>query len=235
MTKLKNLLLDGNQPCIAVVVTDQEINEDIVKQGIDVLEIRVDLFQDLDKEHIQENIQQRQKTGIPLILTVRTDSQEGAEPHNGISEDFKCQIFENCISLIDAVDIELTSPILSKVIALARKHQKTIIISSHNFNTTPQKDVLESILTQAKEKKADIIKIAAMAHSLDDVRMLAAFTIRHRDEEIITMSLGEKGAISRLAFPAMGTLLTYSYIGKPSAPGQIPLKTLQEHLKVYYS
>ncbi len=235
MIKSQNLLLSGKQPHIAVVITDQESNEELTAQGIDVLEVRVDLFRDLDKENIQKNFRHRQQTGIPIILTVRTDPEEGAKSNNSISEDFKFQIFEDFIVCVDAIDIELKSPILFKVVALARKHQKIIIISSHNFDNTPPEDVLESIFTQAKEQKADIVKIAVKANSLNDVRRLSAFTIRHKSDDIITMSLGKRGAISRIAFPAMGSLLTYSHINHPSAPGQIPLKTLQEHLKIYYS
>ncbi len=234
MLTLKNLSLDRKFPRIAVVITDQESNESLISKGIDVLEIRVDLFQNLDLQHIQENIKQRQHTQLPLILTIRTDTAEGAQPNNGISEDFKMQILKDSMEYIDAVDIELTSPLLKQTIELAHQHSKRIIISSHNFNHTPSEEALELIFQKAKEYNADIVKIAAQANALEDVCVLTAFTMKHAKDDIITMSLGEKGKISRLVFPAMGSLLTYSFLGKPSAPGQIPLKKLQEHLKIYY-
>jgi len=232
MIKLRHLTLREGSPHIAVVVTDQDSNADLMAQGIDVLEIRVDLFQNLDSDHVKANITQRAETRIPLILTVRNDPAEGAQANNSISDDLKFQIFQDVIALVDAIDIELSSPLLSSISNLARQHQKVVIVSSHNFKTTPEIKVLEGILENARST-ADIIKIAAQANSMDDVGTLTAFTLKHKNENIITMAIGALGMISRLMFPLMGSLLTYSYIGKPSAPGQIPLKTLQDHLKIY--
>jgi len=60
------------------------------------------------------------------------------------------------------------------------------------------------------------------------------FTYRHRKHPLITMSIGPIGAVSRLVLPAAGSLYTYTFLHKPTASGQVDVKTLKSHLKVYY-
>jgi len=48
------------------------------------------------------------------------------------------------------------------------------------------------------------------------------------------MAMGPVGALSRLFYPAAGSLLTYSSVGEPTAPGQIPLRELALLLTRFY-
>jgi 3-dehydroquinate dehydratase-1 len=231
MTTLGKMLLNST-PRVAVVITDKESNKNIQSLCVDVLEVRVDKFQSCDIDHIKGNILKRKKIGVPLILTIRNAKEEGGISH--ISDSVKLRIFESAAPLVDAIDIELNSLIISKVIKLAKKNKNLIIVSSHNFKDTPRDAELEKIFKNARKKGADIVKIATKANSLDDVNRLMQFTARHKKHHVITMSLGNIGSISRLTFPSAGSLLTYSYVGQPSAPGQIPLDVLQKHLRLYY-
>lgn len=219
-------------PRIAVSITDEESNEQIISKHIDVLEVRIDQFKDYGVEYVRRNIEERTKINIPIILTIRNDESEGGR--TDISDQHKYELFKAVVSSVDAIDIELKSPIVSKVVDLAKKNQKKVIISSHNFVETPNDAELEKILEGAKSEGADIVKMAMYANSAEDVKSFMAFTLKHKDEDIITMSLGSIGSISRLTFLAAGSLLTYSYIGKQSAPGQLPLHRLQDDLRVYY-
>ena len=63
---------------------------------------------------------------------------------------------------------------------------------------------------------------------------MTRWTIDNRSENIITISLGDTGGISRLVFPALGSLITYAYLNNPSGPGQRPLGELREHLRLYF-
>ena len=222
----------NDAPRIAVAISDEERNKALLSMHIDILELRADHFKNLSLEHIRKNILERKKTKIPLILTVRNDKAEGGKGH--ISDQTKLKIFEVATPLVDAIDIELRSAIISKVIAIAKKNKKTVIVSTHNFKETPKEGDLENILNKSIAKGADMVKIAAWAKSLDDVFRLMRFTLEHRHNYLITMSLGTIGSVSRLTFPSVGSLLTYSHLTRPSAPGQIPLKILQQHLRLYY-
>ncbi len=231
MLKIGKTLLNA-VPQIALVVSDREPNALLRPLRIDVLEIRIDQFRRYDLDYIKENVLKRKALGVPLILTIRNTKKEGGMAH--ISDAVKLRIFQTLVPLVDAFDIELSSPIIFKVIQLARKNKKPIIVSAHNFKNTPSPAALEKIFKAAVQKGANIVKIATKANSLDDVNQLWQFTIKHQKDNVITMSLGKIGSISRLVFPAAGSLLTYSHVGNPSAPGQLPLGILQGHVRLYY-
>ncbi|MBI5554659.1 MAG: type I 3-dehydroquinate dehydratase [Elusimicrobia bacterium] len=221
----------GKIPKIAMAITDKEDNKQIKFLNVDILEIRVDQFDNLDPQSIRKSIILRKKTGLPLILTIRSKEEGGQKE---IPNDLKLKIFKNNISSIDAIDIELKSPLLAKIVELAKINRKIIIVSWHDFSRTPKSNILEEILNKALKSGGQIIKIAAKANNAEDFIRLLDFTLKNKNNHLITISLGEIGCISRLIFPKLGSLLTYSYINKPSGPGQIPLEKLQEDFRLYY-
>ncbi|MDE1920254.1 MAG: type I 3-dehydroquinate dehydratase [Candidatus Omnitrophica bacterium] len=223
--------MPNTDSCIALVITDKETNAQIKNLGVGLLELRADLFKKLDAAYIVAQIRRRRLLGKPLLLTLRNQKKEGAL--NEFSDRLKMEIIEEALPLVDAVDIELSSPLLKQVVAMARKLKKKVIVSSHYLQGTPKN--LESILKKSLKAKGDFVKIAAKAGSFDDVMALLAFTRRHRKLNMITMSLGRKGALSRVLFPAAGSRYTYTFLNKPAAEGQIDFPTLKSHLKVYYS
>jgi 3-dehydroquinate dehydratase-1 len=215
---------------IALVITDQETNAQIKSLGVGLLEIRADLFKKLDLPYIVDQIKHRKPLKTPLLLTLRNQKNEGAVKF--FSDDKKWEIISAAIDLVDMIDIELSSPILKKVVSLARKHKKKVIVSSHFLQSMPRD--LGSVYKKSLSIRADIVKIAAKALTFDDVVTMFNFTHRHHKHNLITMSLGPVGAISRLIFPAAGSLYTYTFLNKPTASGQVNVATLKSHLKVYY-
>ena len=230
MVKIGNVALN-RVPRIAIAISDKEDNRSIKSSEVDIVEVRLDQFESLDSRHIKNSIIARKELGIPLILTIRSKAEGGARH---ITDRSKLKIFEDTISLVDAVDIELRSSIVSKVIALAKKNKKVAIVSWHDFKSTPDNRTLVGILRKAKKLGADIVKIAAKANKAEDIVKLLEFTRANKDKNIITISLGSIGAISRLFFPMVGSLITYSYISQPSGSGQLPLEILREQLRLYY-
>ena len=222
----------GKIPRIAASITDRESDKLVKSALIDIAEIRVDKFRKTNLAYVKNAIKTRSKIGVPLILTVRSKAEGGQKD---IPDELKLNIFKECICLVDAVDIELNSPILADVIKIAKKNKKAAIVSWHNFKRTPQAKALKNILDKAKRSGADLIKIAVKANKPDDIDNLTRFTIENRSKNIITISLGKMGSISRLTFPGFGSLITYAYIKSPSGPGQIRLDRMREYLKLYYS
>ena len=222
----------GRKPRIAITVTDREDSPAIKAAHPDILEIRIDQFRKLGPDYVRNIITSKRKAGLPLILTVRSQEEGG---QRRISDKVKLDFFRANISLVDAVDIELKSPLLNEIIHLAKKNKKISLISWHNFKATPDEQALSKILLRAKKKGGDIVKIAAWARTMEDVIRLARWTLENKARNLITISLGGLGSISRLLFPLLGSLITYAYIRKPIAPGQIPLEELREHLRLYYS
>jgi len=215
---------------IALVITDQETNAQIKNLGVGLLELRADLFKKLEPAYILDQIKKRKLLRIPLLLTLRNQKKEGAVKI--FSDGLKMQIITAALPFMDMIDIELSSPLLKQVVAEARKQRVKVIVSSHYLQGMPRD--LNSILKKSLSTRADIVKIAAKANSFDDVMTMLSFTHRHRRHNLITMSLGPLGAISRLVLPAAGSQYTYSFLHKPRASGQVDVKTLKSHMKVYY-
>ncbi len=231
MIKIANLQL-GNAPRIALSVSDRDTPGEIAKYKVDALELRVDSFKTLTVGRIVSKIRDFRKTRLPLILTVRS-KEEGGKRH--IPDGKRLFLFSSLIELVDAVDIELGSAILKDVLKIAKANRKASIISVHDLKRTPSCAELERIFKKAKSLKGDIFKIAVTAASYEDVSRLALFTLTHKKDNIISISMGSKGAVSRIFFPICGSLLTYSYINQPKAKGQIPISELNRQFKLYFS
>ena len=232
MLKLGKTILNGT-PRVAVGFKDN-LSADILQQiedyGLDVVELRIDLYSSFDTQHV---IQEVKKLGkFSSIATIRLE-KEGGEWN--LSEQKRVALFKAIIPYVDAVDIELYSQsILKEVISAAHKAKKLVCVSYHNFDKTPSHSKLTEILKEAKANKADIVKIATLALTRTDVQNLANFTIANKDKNIITIAMGAEGVISRILFPALGSLLTYASLGSSTAPGQLDYSITFDFLRRLY-
>ncbi len=218
-------IVSKNTPGIAAVIDSPLSIETLIgfrEKGVTLLEVRVDLFTEpfgTVREYIKSI---KSAVGLPIIGTIR-------ETKN--NRDSRLDQFEKIMPFVDAVDIELDAAINRDVIF--RAAGKSIIVSEHDFEKTPSVDGLEDIVVRAKEFGADIIKIAVMARNKKDVTRLLAFT-ETRPEKLVTISMGEIGALSRIAAPLFGSLFTYGFVTEAVAPGQVSLDTIIEELKLFY-
>ena len=232
MIKLGNLILNGT-PRIAVGMkdhADSQILIDAKNKGLDIVEIRIDQFSNLDKKYVLSEIAKFKK--FPTIATIRSKKEGG---NWRLSEEKRLELFKSIIPKVDAVDVELSSKeILPKIVNFAHKHKKIVVISYHNFDRTPLTADLTKILDSARAIGADIVKIAVMALKRKDVQALARFTLSNSDKNIITISMGAEGIVSRVLFPALGSLVTYAYVGESTAPGQLPYSNTFDMLRMLY-
>ncbi|MBI4398453.1 MAG: type I 3-dehydroquinate dehydratase [Candidatus Omnitrophica bacterium] len=231
MVKIGTLVLDGS-PRVAVSVRDGVFAQFLraeKKYGLDVVELRIDLFSCLDEQYVITEI--KKYAAFPILATIRSAREGGGWKK---SEKKRLHLFNVVIPHVHAVDIELSSPIAKEVAQRARRAGKTVLVSHHNFMHTPAKPALEKILKQAKSIRADIVKIAAEAHNLNDVRTLADFLLTHRQENLVVIAMGKEGVVSRILFPALGSFLTYAGLEDGLAPGQLNLAQTSEWLKKLY-
>jgi 3-dehydroquinate dehydratase-1 len=213
------LCVDGDSPVVAQAAGE----------GVDILEARVDRFSELDPESVADEVQALQRHQLPLIGTVRSAREGGAA---SMAERHRAQLYARIAPLVDAVDIDLSAAILQEVIRAARSSKKTLILSYHDFDRTPPEETLRGVVRKARALGADLIKIAAKARGERDVVRLLWFTLQHAARHLATIAMGSQGAISRLAFPLAGSLLTYTSVSP--AEGQVPAKRLIEDLRLYY-
>ena len=191
------------------------------KAGVDIFELRVDRFASWNPAYVLKEI--AKFTKWPVLATIRSKNEGGRWRD---SEAGRLQLFRAVIPKVKMVDIELSSrSILKDVVKAAKKHKKQVIISYHDFKSTPPRAKLNRVLREAKAFGADIVKIAAMARSHKDVQTLLDFTKKNAKKKIITIAMGEKGAISRVLFPKLGSLMTYASLGRSMAPGQLDYRT----------
>ena len=106
-----------------------------------------------------------------------------------------------------------------------------VIASHHDFHKTPSSDVLFTLLEDMKQGNVDIVKLAVMPNSTEDVLRLLTetnrFHERYPDQPLVTMSMGKLGVISRVAGETFGSCLTFGAGKDVSAPGQVEMSKLK--------
>lgn len=222
----------GRTPRTVGVVVD-EIKSSIIKRsleiGADCLELRVDTFRDRRVEPLASAVKKLDKAGLPLIVTVRSRKEGGKFP---VPDRERISVFNALMPFADMVDIELSSSkSLKNVIKSAKRQDKKVIISYHNFKTTPGLRKLQDIIKKGRDAGGDAVKIAAFAKGKNDLLRLARILIDSRD--LIVIAMGSYGKPSRVFFPMLGSLLTYGSITGETAPGQLPLRTIKKQLEFY--
>jgi len=224
---IEKLKLEG-RPKIVLSVKNNKV---IGPRLFDLVEFRVDLFASHDVDSFVQG--KRLMNQTPTILTVRSKQEGGGWKG---SESKRLLLYKKMIPNVSGVDIELSSKtILGDVIEDTQGQKKKVIVSYHNFDKTPSVTELEKILKKAKAAGADIVKIATFAKDVRDIQKLARFTVENANQNIVTIAMGEIGALSRLFFPALGSLLTYTSFGDKTAPGQIDCRELSRLMKRFYA
>lgn len=226
----------GGRPRVAAVITgkiDPNTIKKAARDGADLIEVRVDTFGDKELGRISESFgalaSLASDSPLPVILTIRS-SREGGERE--MTDSARLALFTSLIPFADIVDIELSSArILDRVVAIARRHRKMVLVSHHDFSKTPTAARLSDIAARSRAAGADIVKIAATAKKAADLKRLAALVAGSSDMIVIAMGAG--GAVSRVFFPFIGSMVTYASIGKSTAPGQMGLAELRAAIDRY--
>lgn len=211
-----------NYPAIAVVLNDRDVFtlEESDIYGADIVELRVDMFEGL--ENIAKIFKEaREKFNLPILATIRHPLEGGIREIKD-----RAKIYNEIISLIDFVDIEIFSDEAEKIRKISSSHGKTMIASYHRFDKTPTFEELDEIFLKGKRLEANIVKIATMVNSKDDLETLLLFTLKHKNDKIVTIGMGEKGIPSRIINPIFGSLITYASLKTKSAPGQLLLSDI---------
>ncbi|MBU3845765.1 MAG: type I 3-dehydroquinate dehydratase [Candidatus Acinetobacter avistercoris] len=171
----------------------------------------------------------------PLIATIRT-ANEGGQLKVSDAEYEKIYIEYLKQPFMQLLDIEMFREQNSviKLINLAHQKNVLVIMSNHDFDKTPTQQDIEQRLLKQDQMGADILKIAVMPKSKQDVLTLMNATLnvsQKSKKPLLTMSMGRLGTISRIATANMGGSMSFGMIGEASAPGQIDVAQLKQFLK----
>ncbi|GBU22223.1 3-dehydroquinate dehydratase [Fibrobacteres bacterium R8-0-B4] len=224
--KIKNLTL-GTTPRVVGII-DQPMPtarlQKFVDGGIDIFEIRADLFNKPIDNVISYINTVKESIKSPLIGTIR---ETGYNRANRV--DWLISLSKN----VDIIDIELGMPEWREVADGIAGSSTTIMVSEHDFNATPDIPGLKDIVKRSLKQGAEIVKIAVTAKTASDVTRLLRFT-EDCGVPVVTMAMGDAGKISRIAAPLFGSLFVYGYLRKPIVSGQLSALAIAKARKLYY-
>lgn len=202
---------------IALPITDFDFDNMLLKaKGADILEFRIDSFSNKDINYISFLLEKATNFGFETILTIRSEKEGGSYVENRLS------MFEKLMPLASYTDIELSSTdILPQISKLSKEYKKPLIISHHNFELTPANFIIQELIREAL-RYGDIPKLAFKANSYEDVARLMC-ACKYKGKKII-ISMGEYGKISRISGYIFNSFITYAYLYKPNASGQLSLQ-----------
>lgn len=224
MLSIGNCVL-GTMPKVAAIVDElfsMEKIREIKSYGVDLLEMRIDCYKSQIESIVKFLDSVKNSIDLPMIGTVR---------ENEWTKKDRIAIFKSILPFVDCIDLELGTPISNEVKSFAKN--KVIIISEHDYKKTPDDSVLNDMVRSSVDQGADIVKIAVMANSSDDVRRLLWFT-QQCSVPIVTIAMGPLGTISRVTAPLFGSLFTYGYTEKTVAPGQLSVIRLIDEVRMFF-
>lgn len=204
----------------------------------DIVEWRIDYFEEVTDSKATAIFSHDLKKILakPLLITFRS-KREGGELELPDAQYFA--IYHEIVAngAADLLDVELFMPEkeVATLLLAAKEKEVKIVMCNHDFFATPEKEEIIQRLRLMQAKGADICKIAVMPNSAQDVLTLLNATDEmsrlYADRPIITMSMGDKGMVSRISGQLFGSAATFGAAKQASAPGQVPVSELRSILK----
>ena len=133
-------------------------------------------------------------------------------------------------------DLEEARADLRLLADLVHRAGLDVVASCHDLSGTPEEDETMDLLIDMQDDGADVVKLAATPHDAVDVARLLNATACAREilsVPLVTMSMGEQGAVTRVAGGVFGSALTFVLVPgpdgswTPSAPGQLPIESVR--------
>ncbi|QNW96409.1 type I 3-dehydroquinate dehydratase [Acinetobacter seifertii] len=204
----------------------------------DLAEFRIDLlsFASDTKQVIALGHELKKILGHkPMIATIRTKNEGGQLE---ISDADYGKTYQAYLKnpFMDWLDVEMfrDQKVVSEIVQKAHQKKVLVVMSNHDFQKTPSQDEIEKRLLKQDQMGADVLKIAVMPKSKQDVFTLMNATLKvsqQTTKPLLTMSMGQLGTISRVATANMGGSYSFGMIGQASAPGQIDVTKLKQILQ----
>lgn len=196
----------------------------IIEEGlVEMAEIRLDRCP-LDDEAIEELFS---NTDIPLIATCRIEESPSMQ-----AAEHKLRIAIAAGAKYVDVELEAPAPMGKRLRRAARENGTALIRSFHDFEKTPDKDTLMSVMAKCVLFGADVVKIVTTALTPADVEsVMALYTSEIPAEDgfrtvpegtLTAFCMGANGRQSRLDALKRGAPFTYASLeeGAETAPGQ---------------
>lgn len=232
--KIRDLTIGPGRPKIVAPLTGTNL-EELLEQAklvsaapVQMAEWRMDYLDDATDTGTLLSIAPRLRSALgelPLLATFRRWVEGGMKD---VTHSQYAAVIE-AVALTgaaDVMDIELSAgeDFCRWEMDFCRRHGLKILLSSHDFRSTPGTGELLRRLSAMEALGADIAKIAVMPVSPYDVLSLlnVAYTFsRGARCPIAAMSMGPLGAVTRVVGENYGSALTFAAAAEGSAPGQL--------------
>ncbi|KAF7546744.1 hypothetical protein G7Z17_g8230 [Cylindrodendrum hubeiense] len=204
-----------------------------VAVGSDAVELRVDLLRDRSVDSIVRQVSLlRSLARIPVVFTLRTESQGGKFPDDAIEEGL--QLYQLALRLgIEYIDVEMTLP-ESVIQSVTESRGNSRIIASHHDprGTLSWKNASWMEFYNRALQYGDIIKLVGIARTDEDNFDLARFKARMlaaQKTPMIAMNMGSAGKLSRILNKFL-TPVSHPALPFKAAPGQMSAAEIRRGL-----
>jgi 3-dehydroquinate dehydratase type I len=167
------------------------------------------------------------KLRTPIIITMR-------HPHEGGARKLRLRhrrdLLTRFLNHADYMDVELRSALMLRpLLKLAKKKNVRLIISFHNFKSTPNVRILVAKAREARSHGANIFKVATRTDTPMELgRLLEFMTSSRLDLALAVMGIGKLGAISRVLLARAGSVLIYASVAAATdVEGQLSVEQLR--------
>jgi 3-dehydroquinate dehydratase-1 len=168
-------------------------------------------------------------SGKAVLLTIRLERDGGYWPD--AAEAARLSLLEAGLQHANTIDVEIQSSLMAQLRDVAAATGKPIIVSYHDFDGTPAVERLHEIVTTSLGPSQGVVcKIATMTETPDAVARLEQLLAERADVPTAVLGMGALGTETRARFPSLGSRLTYGYLDKPAAPGQLSARELVSRL-----
>jgi 3-dehydroquinate dehydratase-1 len=198
-----------------LVLTESSVKRALsIVEMFDLIELRLDIC-GFKTSHLKGIF----ALGKEIIATYREDSSKAS---NHKMDQLKAAI-ELGAKYID-IEIELDEKQQEELIIHAKGYGVKVIISYHNYEKTPRIEELKEIISKARQKGADLVKIATKVNFRNDC--LTLFNLYEGEENLIAFGMGDDAKFTRVTALFLGSPFTYIYFlsQNKTAEGQLSYK-----------
>ncbi|MDE1824689.1 MAG: type I 3-dehydroquinate dehydratase [Candidatus Micrarchaeota archaeon] len=201
------------------------ILREAARQRPDYLELRLDR---LPPQEISDSLAELGNAGAGnTVLTLRSKEEGG---HYEGSDAERAKIL-GILAKQNAMFVDVEEPFARRnkiFVKKLREEGTRVLLSYHNFYTTPIPRVLNNLCSEMLEV-GDIAKMVTTAKTaLDNLKIFKLYEMANSDGRLLSFAMGELGQISRImSITHYGAPFAYCSLGEPIAPGMLSVREMR--------